>query len=87
MTDNEFFCPKCGCRNEVVDEFEYLPWNDEEESELECENCGQKVIATAHVHIDHTYRVVIDGMDYDVSEWGDEYYLAYDRLHQLEEDE
>jgi uncharacterized Zn finger protein len=87
MTDNEFRCPKCGMFNEIVDEFEYLPWTDSEESELECDNCGQKVTVTAHVRWEHEYKVTIDGLDYDVND-DIEYELAYDKLNPVaEEDE
>lgn len=48
-------CPRCGSVFELDDE--ELNHGDGEETELECDNCGQKIKCTAYVSIDYQFTV------------------------------
>lgn len=48
-------CPRCESTIEL--EGEELNHGDGEETELECDNCGQKIKCTAYVSIDYQFTV------------------------------
>lgn len=52
------WCYKCPrCESVVELEGEELNHGDGEETELECDNCGQKIKCTAYVSIDYQFTV------------------------------
>ena len=69
--NTEWCCPKCGLWNEV--EGDELPYCDGEEMEYDCAECGQIITIEGHCHWYFDYKVKLAGIEYDVSDDGDEW--------------